>query len=267
MTAVRKRAPGRVTSAGRVAPVGRVVPVGRTALWTPAELGGSLAAWWRGDQVVLASGAVSQWTDLSGNARHWTQGTPANRPGWEAAGVGGQPCLTFNGVDQILSGPSFATLTTSASFFIVMRLVNDPALLGFGACWQLCGPTGDEDYCPFSNESFPGDHGRIFCGVFSTARKSTAVAMGTDFFESPRVFSVKSAASEWRMSIDGVQRYTTSTNTFSSAGAANALGGDPEAALRYHGRFAEGLVCSPALSASNEALVVAYLGARYGIAV
>lgn len=53
--------------------------------WTPKCFGSDLAAWLRADRVSLISGAVSSWSDLSKNARNFTQGTPANRLGFSAS--------------------------------------------------------------------------------------------------------------------------------------------------------------------------------------
>lgn len=53
-----------------------------TSITEPDEIfGANLFAWYRADLgITLTSSHVSQWDDQSGNARHLTQGTDANRP-------------------------------------------------------------------------------------------------------------------------------------------------------------------------------------------
>jgi hypothetical protein len=43
-------------------------------------------------------GRVGEWRDKSGNNRHFTQTTPANRPTYSLSGMNARPCLGFDGV-------------------------------------------------------------------------------------------------------------------------------------------------------------------------
>lgn len=61
----------------------------------------SIIAWWRGDDVVQASGAISQWNDKSGNGNHLAQATAGQRATYVAAdGTIGRPCGDFDGTDD-----------------------------------------------------------------------------------------------------------------------------------------------------------------------
>ena len=80
--------------------------------WNPGVIVG-VTGWWRADTVVLGSGTdVAQWTDLTGNARHLTQGTVANRPALISsdANFNGEPTLDFDGTNDVLTGPTLGTL-------------------------------------------------------------------------------------------------------------------------------------------------------------
>lgn len=229
--------------------------------WTPKRLGSSLALWLRADKGVSFNGSnVAAWLDQSGNGRDFSQGTASRQPTWSATALGGQPAVVFDGANDIFSAATLSALTTSADTFIVMKCANDPATAGFGACWQIASPFGTEDYVPF----YVGR--QVYSGIFSTARKATVVVGSAGYFAAPRVFSVYSKNAEWKMLTDGVERFTTATNTFSSTGAI-ALGGDPEQNYPYHGSFAEVIIASPSLTAPQRAQVYAYLGKRYGIVV
>lgn len=75
---------------------------GRARVFSPAELPG-LAAWYRADLVVESGGAVSQWTDRSGNGYHLTQATGTLQPSLvTTGGPNDQPFIRFDGVDDYL---------------------------------------------------------------------------------------------------------------------------------------------------------------------
>jgi hypothetical protein len=81
---------------------------GGGALWTPAQI---TTAMWLDAQdaatITTISGAVSQWNDKSGNARHVTQSTASQRPAYSATGLNGLPALQFDGSDDFL-GSSYS---------------------------------------------------------------------------------------------------------------------------------------------------------------
>lgn len=238
---------------------------GRRRAWTPARLGSQLGLWLRGDHVTLAGGTVSSWIDRSASGNNFAPALEARRPLYAAQGLAWRPALSFDGVDDILLGGSFSSLAGagSAELFVVMQLAQDPPSVeaGYGIAWQLGSPSfGDEDTIPYID-------GKIYAGAFSTVRKTTNVAMGAGYFLSPRIVSIRSAANDWRLSTDGVERYTTATNTFTTGGDP-AAGGDPESAVaRLYGLLAEVIVCAPVLSDADRARMLKYLGTRYSIAV
>ena len=73
-------------------------------LWTPSFI--TMALWLDAadsDTITEVSGAVSQWDDKSGNNRHATQGTPANRPVVQANAVNNLSAISFDGSDDRLN--------------------------------------------------------------------------------------------------------------------------------------------------------------------
>lgn len=78
-------------------------------LWTPAQI--TTALWLDAadaSTVTTVSGAVSQWNDKSGNARHATQSTSGSRPALTASGLGGLSVVTFDGTDDWLTAGAAA---------------------------------------------------------------------------------------------------------------------------------------------------------------
>jgi hypothetical protein len=86
--------------------------------------------WVDAAQTTLISGAVSQWSDLSGSNNHLTQATAGARP---VVGVGqnGLPCVNFDGTDDILNVT--VSIPQPQSVFVVGKFG------GSGTGTMLCG--------------------------------------------------------------------------------------------------------------------------------
>jgi hypothetical protein len=77
---------------------GAAPPPPPPSAWTPASLGSQLAGWWDADDqasVTLAAG-VSQWSDKSGNARHFLQATATSQPARVAGALNGRAGIAFS---------------------------------------------------------------------------------------------------------------------------------------------------------------------------
>ena len=87
--------------------------------WTPASI--ATALWFDATDaasLTLVSGAASQWNDKSGNGRHATQGTAANRPTHQSSGINGLAALSFDGSNDSMTVPVFSLGST----FIVLAV-------------------------------------------------------------------------------------------------------------------------------------------------
>lgn len=233
--------------------------------WTPRALGSSLQLWVRADLgVTQSSGRVTTWADQSGRGRDFSQLTFTKQPVVSAGYMGGKDAIYFDGTTRIVgSNWSLNSITGSADVFIVAKTALDPstAPTGNGGCWQIASPEGDEDRLPYIN-------GQTRCGIFSLTNR-TVGTFGANYYTTPRIVSVYSTTTSWKFMIDGMEKYTSPTNTFySGAGGltSTSIGGDAERAdCRMYGGIAEVLVVSPALSAGQRASAYKYLGGRYGI--
>jgi len=102
-------------------------------LWTPARI--STALWLDGSDastlfdattggsLVAADGAIARWEDKSGNARHVTQATAANRPLRKTAAVNALDSILFDGTNDDLSG-DISIDTSGMSSFTVFKRTN-----------------------------------------------------------------------------------------------------------------------------------------------
>ncbi len=228
---------------------------GGSAPWTP--LTPATPAWWlRGDSVVLNGGTVAQWTDKSGNGRHWTQGSAPLQPTYAASAINGKPGLTFAAAaQQELVGPDLIAVgLTAAETFIVMQLNADPP-----AAAAKCGLWRTESAA--SVAVVPFTDGIIYDGFGSTARKTTVNPAAS--MASPCIYSVISTSAEWTSSLNGTQIFTTGTNTV-GWNTATRIGSS--VTNWFDGVMCEWIVYGAKLSDGDRASVIAYLKARYGIA-
>lgn len=110
---------------------GRISSLSRTivpALWTPAALGASLAAWLDGSDAstVTTSGtAITQWRDKSGNARHFSQAIATNQPAYSTSSSFANRTLpTFDGVDDWMDADG-GWVPGFGSWYVVAHSVSD----------------------------------------------------------------------------------------------------------------------------------------------
>ena len=78
--------------------------------------------WFRGDDVTLNGGTVSQWNDKSGKGNHIVQATAANQPTYLATGgPNSQPCVQGDGTnDQLLLASGCTIAAQSMTWWIVV---------------------------------------------------------------------------------------------------------------------------------------------------
>lgn len=228
--------------------------------WTPRRIGPDLKLWLRADLgITLVSGAVSVWADQSGNGHNFTQTTAANRFTYEPAGFNGKAsCFgDSSSVAKVMTGPDNAfSSMTSGEVFIAMQKSADPSVgTGAGGLWQF-STDGQASHVPFTDSN-------IYDGWGSSLRKATGNP--TPSLANRVVYSVRSAPNAWSNYIDGVQHFTTGTNTVAFP-AQTAIGGTG-AVTAIDGRIAEVIIFKRVLTSAERTRVHTYFTSRYGIAM
>lgn len=102
---------GASSSAGKI----------QTAAFAPDDIA-NLLFWHDGglsNKTYHSGSIVSQWDDLSGNARHWTQATSGNAPEDGTVTINNIPALNFNGTDDFMTMGTGHGITTVAHLFVV----------------------------------------------------------------------------------------------------------------------------------------------------
>jgi len=179
----------------------------------------NLQVWWDlASQTGYAdTETITTLTDFSGNGNTSSNGTGGLAYRTTTVTVNGLPVAYFNGVGNIINTvtPFFGGLDTSAwtaaTLAVVGRATVDPgASASTSGQWQTVYPN-DYTVAIFSTLTWHAD-GVIYDANFTTATKTTGDP--TDSLASPFLYLLTSTDGAWTLRINGVQHYTTATNTF-----------------------------------------------------
>lgn len=218
--------------------------------FTPTDVG-TPALWFDACEGVTYNGSneVSQWSDLSGNARHATQSTTSKKPIYVAGGTNGLPHLDFAGGDDALLTSTGFTLAQPNTIFIVAKYdaaAADQTLFSSasGSGRQMMTTTGGGSYA-------------LDAGSFvSTGQGATT---GTTY-----VFSVVFNTSSSKFFRDGTQYGgTMSLGTDSLVGLGIGTDAGAGTPVGHDGTICEILVYNSALSDANRQAVEAYLTTKW----
>lgn len=105
-------------------------------LWLDASDSSTLYDATTGGSLVAADGGVARWEDKSGNARHFTQSTAANRPVRKTSDINGLDALLFDGSNDVLvRSPESWAFLYPVSVFCVFRATAFTA--SYNALWDF----------------------------------------------------------------------------------------------------------------------------------
>ena len=249
-------------------------------LWLDASDASTLFDATTGGSLVAADGGVARWEDKSGNARHMTQGTIANRPLRKTSVQNSRDVLRFDGTNDAMSVPSststfiFLHNLNSTVFLVVKRPSNSVAPL-FITYSIGSDRTGYAIYCFDGSSTSDGLGCQVGRGVGGTFVLINASANG---FISSSGFnlltSVTQATNSTAANRSSLRRNGgTATENNTNTGAVNSGASEYDLTLAYNSRYgeitntdyAEVIVYNSALSDTNRAAVESYLMTKWGI--
>lgn len=216
----------------------------------PAPSFPTFDCWVRGEDLSSAGG-IASWLDYSGHSRPLTQATGANQPTADLTAWNGGPCAVFDGVNDYFNLANFLNGQAAGEIFVLLQLDADPpGSINQTGLW----------YFGTQSDHYPYVEGTIYDDWGSDTRKTTgdpATALTTK-----HVYNVSSAAGAWTSRINGVQHYTTASNTvfFNTAPQFGASGG-----LSYflQGKVREILIkAGSTLNSTDRTTVTDYLLAK-----
>ncbi len=93
------------------------LPVSDCVLWLDATVG---------DSIQLLEGQVARWNDISSSGSEFAQSTAAARPTLVESCIASEPCIRFDGVNDVLVGPDLAE-PDSYDLFVVWQVRVAPS--------------------------------------------------------------------------------------------------------------------------------------------
>jgi hypothetical protein len=187
--------------------------------------------------TVDGSTNVSQWDDLSGNARHATQATAGFRPFYDdGTGIGEwAPRIVSQDAARYLICPDLSGIGI-VEIWAVVKIGADPGVSG-RTCFLSLGAGGNDHY-PFTD-------GVIYDGQGSTVRKTVGDA--TASLATVHLLRIFTKANDWSLRVNNQTVHSTATNTVGWAATpiiGDGTGNSAPWELRVLGFF-------PELSAGN----------------
>ncbi len=222
------------------------------APFTPVEIT-NISLWLDASDAASIShsaNAVSQLDDKSGNDRHATQGTGANKPTTNTRTIGGLNVLDFDGTGDFLTIPSITS--TAYTVFCVFNTDGYAASKGF-----IGSPTGNNGAMVFGPRFTNGGLAFTSSGVAVRLASTTAISNGIDYIASGR-----SSAAGSNIQVNGADAGSNATNAGYTA-PSSLIGRYLDE--YYNGAIGELIVFSRALADPEMNEIGNYLAAKWGL--
>lgn len=234
----------------------------RATGFNPKSISG-LSLWLDASQsssVTLNSGNVSQWSDLSGNGRHATQGTAINQPAYNTNPLNGRATINFT-TSGALSG-SYTALTDH-SLFVVCRFGSGSNSVGrlFTLAAASTNDTTAPTFIPLlrANPSLQAVESFV-AGNFYARRTITY----DTWFIASSIYSGTTVSNRINNGAEATASASISGNAFARYGIGTGFGGTSPAIV---GDVAEYIAFTKAVTDSERARIKAYLSRKWGIAI
>lgn len=242
-------------------------------VWNPSMLGPAL---WLdaadASTITESGGAVSEWRDKSGNARHVIQATSSLKPQYSASQIGGLPALSFGGYDFLRSSLSFQ-LGIQFSVFGVAKpergtgwdnsdysylYAHGPSSVQTQGAAFIVGSQTFSDWVARDLLTFGDGYvsGRM-------PRAIGPVATGTD----ARLFSSSLGDSESFVALNGSLASTrvSGTGTRLDNMSQLTLGANTNSTQWFQGKIAEFFIVSSSVTLANRQKAEGYLAHKWGL--
>lgn len=202
--------------------------------------------WLKADNGVIKTGNnISSWQDQSGNSRHFNGN---NNPQFVSIGFNFNPSISFNGSNQFFNRLGFAGSFLQGEIFYAMKS-NKPK-------------TQDNGFCTFGsglNNHFTWSNQNIYDGFGTSSRKNFVPDWD---IQDLNVYNTMSKSNKWTAWRNGIQKYTTTSNTVGWSTNPNIGWGNYN---YFSGEIPEVILFNKELTASEKQRVNSYIGIKYGI--
>jgi len=239
----------------------------RFTQWTPALI--TTALWLDAadaSTVTTVSGAVSQWNDKSGNARHATQATAGSRPTYTSAGLNGRNILTFDGGDTLVGSAQIAN--PGFGMFVVCSFSNNTSRMGAFDIGSQNG--GANAYCVIEQNTYSSptqSYGFYATGgsFYSTALTSAGSKI---ISATSNAASASNVAATTTYVVNGSAATLTSTigsTTYGTIATGYTVGAFQGNILNLTGTVAEAIAFSALVDTTTSQKLEGYLAHKWGL--
>jgi hypothetical protein len=245
--------------------------------WTVFPTTG-LALWLKADSLTLDNGAaVTQWNDLSGNSRNFTQSTGSLQPSYVESDTdfNKMPVINFDGSDKLELAFDAGLNTNEFTTFIVTAVSSDTDAIEAIIDSRSASPvtrSGFNFYADMRN-SGGANNWEFWVGADSSW---SAISAGSSTVSTSGVPSIlvgqisggdgAGASATQLFRVNGTQIGTATPTFYKSTADASQIGTNATSSYQLNGDMAEIIQYNRALTTAEIERVEAYLGAKYGIA-
>jgi hypothetical protein len=220
--------------------------------WTPDQLTSTvLTAWFKADAITGLTDGVTLsggWNDSSGNARHATNGTDADRPLYQTADLNALPGVEFVSTDDLAT-----TLSASSHDETILAVIDVDSL---AAVRTILG-----DQATTGRALQVETTGAITIAKTGTGALGTSTA--TISINTPSIVGATTGAATVVTHVNGVDESDAHAVTF-AASQSSSIGTANGTANPFDGMIYEIVVCTT-LSTENRERVEGYLAHKWGI--
>ena len=239
----------------------------------PRSLDAGLLVWARSDLGVEMNGSTaSGWADMSGSGNDLAQATAADQPTLASGGLGGRPELTFDGLSDVLTGPSLYGMLSADDEWTVALIVRDWTWgATIGPTWGTAhgravmgAPSNGGSYLSLVvGNSSQGPTSGFYNGSARIATPPAAGSQGEDL-----IWVAVNDGGDFTTRINGSAGSTSgSSGGFSSNVTTLGIGHGTYQTTFWDGAISEVLIFDGALDEEELGDLEEYLSNRYGIQV
>jgi hypothetical protein len=235
-----------------------------------------LAFWFDPTSLVSGGGKVVQWSDLSGNANHASQGIATYQPTYSASGIAGLPSATFTGPISFLAIADTTTMRWGTDDCVVVAVVRaTPETAPDAMIYQKTGASPYDGVDLYLNALAPSPStlaaAQVSGNVFALSRAPPATFVDA----SVHVVGARRAGATLEIRVDGaasgsIMSAMVASVDVSAVGWTANIGQNgyntPIAEFQQlHGDIAEMVGVNGSLTLAELADLEDYLKSRYGI--
>ena len=246
-------------------------------LWTPVQLGSSLALWLDASDsstITLNGSTVSAWADKSSNGYDMSQGTAANQPAYVTNALDGKPVIRTDGNDRLDNITS--SLFRNVGVATWVAVAKYPVATGQGNAALLMCTRGDANNStrfmltanPSPGGAFMGVAGRrLDTDLFQALASSTPRIVDTWFLEIGQADYANAQVNHWT---NGTQDITgavfqTAGNTEDTDPLSVNVFGSTNILAPNGTEIAEGIAIEGPLSTDDRQKLEGYLAWKWGL--